>query len=177
MNPLRANANRLSACGLALRPWLWRTLLPAAVLDPSGQASPAEQQPCRTAGARFTAARVLGRARRRAWNVAGEQTGNTATTLAKRRRNVRACGPQYLRSAICACWVIRLGRVAHAATRGSVQAMARLPGGGNPDQSARRGKSSTQSLACALWVMAERQLDTLISSSPWNFETFPRSRG
>ena len=25
----------------ALRPWLWRTLLPAAVLDPSGQASPA----------------------------------------------------------------------------------------------------------------------------------------
>jgi hypothetical protein len=33
----------------------------AAVLDPSGQASPAERQPCRTAGARFTAARVLGR--------------------------------------------------------------------------------------------------------------------
>jgi hypothetical protein len=27
---------------------------PAAVLDPSGQASPAERQPCRTAGARFT---------------------------------------------------------------------------------------------------------------------------
>jgi hypothetical protein len=47
-------------------------------------------------------------------------------------------------SAICACWVIRLGvsptRVAHAATRGPVQAMARPPGGGNPDQSARRGK-------------------------------------
>jgi hypothetical protein len=39
---------------------------PAAVLDPSGQASPAERQPCRTAGARFTAARVLGRGRRRA---------------------------------------------------------------------------------------------------------------
>jgi ABC-type uncharacterized transport system substrate-binding protein len=36
---------------------------------------------------------------------------NTATTLAKRRRNGRACGQQYLRSAICACWVIRLGRV------------------------------------------------------------------
>src|SRR5947207_3576 len=33
-----------------------RTLLPAAVLDPSGQASPAEGQPCRTAVARFTAA-------------------------------------------------------------------------------------------------------------------------
>src|SRR5262249_52232002 len=90
---------------------------------------------------------------------------------------VAPCGRQYLRSAICACWVTRLRRVGHAATRGSVQAMARSPGGGNPDQSARRGKSSTQSLACALWVMAERQLDTLISSSPWNFETFPRSRG
>jgi hypothetical protein len=57
---------RLSACGRALKPWLWRTLLPAAVLDPSGQASPAERQPCRTAGAGFTAARVLGRGRRRA---------------------------------------------------------------------------------------------------------------
>jgi hypothetical protein len=44
MNLLRASANRLSACGRALRPWLWRTLLPAAVLDPSGQASPAERQ-------------------------------------------------------------------------------------------------------------------------------------
>jgi hypothetical protein len=32
----------------------------------SGQASPAEGQPCRTAGARFTAARARGRARRRA---------------------------------------------------------------------------------------------------------------
>src|SRR5262245_37062143 len=50
MNLLRASANRLSACGRALRPWLWRTLLPAAVLDPSGPASPAERQPCRTAG-------------------------------------------------------------------------------------------------------------------------------
>src|SRR5215510_3786827 len=99
------SVNRLSGCGRALRPWLGRTLLPAAVLDPSGQASPAERQPCRTAGARFTAARVLGRGRRRAWSVAGEQTGNTATTLAKRRRNGRACGPQCLRSAICACWV------------------------------------------------------------------------
>src|SRR5215467_1288764 len=52
MNLLSASANRLSACG--------RTLLPAAVLDPSGQASPAEGQPCRTAGARFTAIRRLG---------------------------------------------------------------------------------------------------------------------
>src|SRR5262249_25853633 len=29
---------------------LGRTLLPAAVLDPNGQASPAQQQPCRAAG-------------------------------------------------------------------------------------------------------------------------------
>src|SRR5262249_33807118 len=50
MNLLRARVNRLSECGRALRPWLWRTLLLAAVLDPSGQASPAEQQPCRTGG-------------------------------------------------------------------------------------------------------------------------------
>jgi hypothetical protein len=39
---------------------------PAAALDLSGQASPVERQPCRTAGARFTAARVLGGARWRA---------------------------------------------------------------------------------------------------------------
>src|SRR6266545_3641268 len=98
MNPLRASANRLSACGRALRPWLGRTLLPAAVLDPSGQASPAERQPCRTAGARFTAARVLGRGRRRAWSAAGGQIGNTGTFRGKPRRNGRACGRQYLRS-------------------------------------------------------------------------------
>jgi ABC-type transport system involved in Fe-S cluster assembly fused permease/ATPase subunit len=66
MNLLRASANRLSACGRALRPWLWRTPLPAAVLDPSGQASPAGRPPCRTAGAGFTAARALDHARRRA---------------------------------------------------------------------------------------------------------------
>jgi putative ABC transport system substrate-binding protein len=38
MNLFRASY-RLTACGRALRPWLWRTLLPAAVLDPSGQTS------------------------------------------------------------------------------------------------------------------------------------------
>jgi hypothetical protein len=54
--PLAREREPMSACGRALRPWLWRTLLPAAVLDPSGQASPVERQPCRTAGARFTAA-------------------------------------------------------------------------------------------------------------------------
>src|SRR5436190_1638328 len=36
---------RLSACGRALRPWLGRTLLLAAVLDPSGQASLASVRP------------------------------------------------------------------------------------------------------------------------------------
>src|SRR5262249_22609765 len=60
------SANRLSACGRALRPWLWRTPLPAAVLDPSGQASPAEGQPCRTGAASFMVGKALGRARRRA---------------------------------------------------------------------------------------------------------------
>jgi hypothetical protein len=64
---MRARVEALvMACGRVLRPWLWRTLLPAAVLGLSGPASPAERQPCRTAGARFTAARVLGRGRRRA---------------------------------------------------------------------------------------------------------------
>src|SRR5262245_26903137 len=53
MDPLRPSANRLSACGHALRHWLGQTLLPAAELDSSGRASPAERQPCRTAGARF----------------------------------------------------------------------------------------------------------------------------
>src|SRR2546421_6530146 len=43
MKLLCASTNRLSACGRALRPWLGRTLLPAAVLDPSGQ------KPCRGA--------------------------------------------------------------------------------------------------------------------------------
>jgi hypothetical protein len=102
MKLLCASTNRLSACGRALRPWLGRTLLPAAVLDPSGQASPAEGQPCRTAVARFTAARARGRARRRASSAAGAQIGNTGTFPGKPRRNGRACGRQYLRSAICA---------------------------------------------------------------------------
>ena len=37
--PLAREREPMSACGRAVRPWLWRTLLPAAVLDPSGQAS------------------------------------------------------------------------------------------------------------------------------------------
>jgi hypothetical protein len=36
---MAASANRWSACGRALRPWLGRTLLPAAVRDQSGRAS------------------------------------------------------------------------------------------------------------------------------------------
>src|SRR5262245_23317094 len=74
----------------------------AAGLDPSGLASRAEQQPCRTAGAGFTAARLLGRGRQRASNAAGGQIGNTGTFRAKPRPNGRACGRQCLRSAICA---------------------------------------------------------------------------
>jgi integrase len=74
---------------------LRRMRLPAAVLDPSGQASPAEGQPCRMGAASFMVARARGRARR-------GQIGNTATTLAKPRPNSRACGRQYLRSAIWA---------------------------------------------------------------------------
>src|SRR5262249_37183862 len=35
------------------------------------------------------------------------QIGNMGTFRGKPRRNGRACGLQYLRSAICACWVIR----------------------------------------------------------------------
>src|SRR5262245_47575556 len=85
------SVNRLSACGRALRPWLGRTLLPAAVLDPSGQASPAEQQPCRTGAASFMVARARGRARRRGVSAAGGQLGNTGTYRGKPRRNGRAC--------------------------------------------------------------------------------------
>jgi hypothetical protein len=43
------------------------------------------------------------RSPRRQW-----QTGNTAITLAKRRRHARACGWEDFCSAICACWVIRV---------------------------------------------------------------------
>src|SRR5262249_16313327 len=99
MNPLSAGA---SACGRAVRPWLWRTLLPAAVLDPSGQASSAERQPGRTAGARFTAGRVRDHTRPGGQRGAGAETGNTATTLGKGRWSGRASGRQYLRSATCA---------------------------------------------------------------------------
>jgi hypothetical protein len=64
--PLAREREPIERVRARLEALIWRTLLPPAVLDPSGQASPAERQPCRTAGARFTAARVLGRGRRRA---------------------------------------------------------------------------------------------------------------
>ena len=65
-------------------------MLPAAVLDPSGQASPAEGRPCRTGAASFMVARARGRARWRAESAAGEQIGNTGTFRGKPRRNGRA---------------------------------------------------------------------------------------
>ena len=63
MNLLRASANRLSACGRALRPWLWRTLLPAAVLDPMNGR-------CKVHGGKSTGPRTpegLERSRRANW--------------------------------------------------------------------------------------------------------------
>jgi hypothetical protein len=57
---------RIERVRTRLRHWLGRTPLPAAGLDASGRASSAERLPCRTVGAKFTAARVQGRERRRA---------------------------------------------------------------------------------------------------------------
>jgi hypothetical protein len=47
--PLAREREPIERVRRALGPWLGRTLLPAAVLDPSGQASPAERQPQRLA--------------------------------------------------------------------------------------------------------------------------------
>ena len=58
--PLAREREPIARCGRALRPWLGRTLLPAAVLDPSGQASPAEGQPCRTGAASFMVGKSTG---------------------------------------------------------------------------------------------------------------------
>src|SRR6266511_6226593 len=96
MNPL--NASQSTVCGLAWKRYSRQTPLRDAAPALNGRASPAEGQPCRTAGARFTAARVLGRGRRRAWSAAGGQIGNTGTFRGKPTRNGRACGRQYLRS-------------------------------------------------------------------------------
>src|SRR6266511_1577687 len=106
MNPLKASqrtmnplsASQSTVCGLAWKRYSRQTPLRDAAPALNGRASPAEGQPCRTAGARFTAARVLGRGRRRAWSAAGGQIGNTGTFRGKPRRNGRACGRQYLRS-------------------------------------------------------------------------------
>jgi hypothetical protein len=100
MNLLRASANRLSACRRALRPWLWRTLLPDAVLDPNGQASHAQRSVQGSRRQEHGTTHAGGpRAQQRRANCTG-------TFRVKPRRNGRACGWQYLRSAICACWVI-----------------------------------------------------------------------
>ena len=63
---------------------------------------PCGVRPCRTGAASFMVARARGRARRRAESAACGQIGNTGTFPGKPRRNGRACGRQYLRSAICA---------------------------------------------------------------------------
>jgi hypothetical protein len=100
MNPV--NASQSTECGLVWKRYSRQTPLHDVVPALNGRASLARVRPCRTGAASFMVARARGRGRRRAWSVAGEQTGSTATTLAKRRRNGRACGRQSLRSAICA---------------------------------------------------------------------------
>src|SRR5262249_60311962 len=70
MNLLSATVQSAPASARLLR----RTLLLAVALDRNGLASHAARRPCRTAGARFTVARVQGRARLRAESAAGAQT-------------------------------------------------------------------------------------------------------
>jgi hypothetical protein len=116
-----------------VRHWLGQTLLPAAALDPSGRAGPAERQPCRTAGARFagarfTAARARDHARPRAWSAAVEQTGNMGTFRGKPRRNARACVPQYLRSAICATQFKALCHLSTPLRRSTIERFSRARG-------------------------------------------------
>src|SRR5262245_8588732 len=97
MNPL--NASQSTVCGLAWKRYSRQTPLRDVAPALNGRASLAGVRPCRTGAASFMVARARGRARRRA---AGEQIGNTGTFRGKPRRNGRACGRQYLRSAICA---------------------------------------------------------------------------
>jgi hypothetical protein len=92
---------RMSACGRVLRPWLGRTLLPAAVLDPSGQESLAGARPCRTDGARsrwkeYWPADARGPRAQQAGKL------EARALFGKPRRNGRASEQRYLRSAICA---------------------------------------------------------------------------
>src|SRR5260221_8491800 len=100
MNPL--NASQSTVCGLAWKRYSRQTPLRDVAPALNGQASLARVRPCRTGAASFTVARARGRARRRAESAAGEQIGNTGTFRWKPRRNGRACGRQYLCSAICA---------------------------------------------------------------------------
>src|SRR5262245_45158264 len=100
MNLLRASANRLSATRL-------EALVRANAAPRCGARSKRTGKPCRAAampngrckvhGGKSTGPRTLEGLER-----PSGQGGSTATTLAKRRRNGRACGPQCLRSAICA---------------------------------------------------------------------------
>src|SRR6266478_826021 len=100
MNPL--NASQSTVCGLAWKRYSRQTPLRDVAPALNGRASLARVRPCRTGAARFMVARARGRARRRAESAAGGQIGNTGTFRGKPRRNGRACGRQYLRSAICA---------------------------------------------------------------------------
>src|SRR5215813_9549142 len=106
MNLLRASANRLSACGRALRPWLWRTLLPAAVLDPSGQRAAAMPNGrCKVHGGKSTGPRTpedLERSRRANWKhgyysreAKAERSRVRAAILALRYLRIR-CSPSAL---------------------------------------------------------------------------------
>ena len=54
---------------------------------------------CKVHGGKSTGPRT-----REGLERAGGQIGSTGTFRAKPRRNGRACGRQYLRSAICALW-------------------------------------------------------------------------
>ena len=69
------------------------------MLDPSGQASPAERPPCRTAGAGFTAARVLGRGRQlRLFNTA-KAKGVAIFFISTRREDQRHATVNNLKAA------------------------------------------------------------------------------
>src|SRR6266404_72572 len=100
MNPL--NASQSTVCGLAWKRYSRQTPLRDVARALNGRASLARVRPCRTGAARFMVGRARGRARWRAQSAAGGQIGNTGTFRGKPRRNGRACGRQYLRSAICA---------------------------------------------------------------------------
>src|SRR6266550_6588622 len=87
MNLLSASANRLSGCGLALRPWLWRTPLRDVAPALNGRANLAGARPCRTGAASFMVARARGR--RLSQEEARKGVGNYVELAARMR--VTAC--------------------------------------------------------------------------------------